>query len=73
MGARRGFATYNCQIDNLGLKPWMDAPMFAEIRRDPDALAILVKLLGHGLSRYEPDPVAALAAVRSGAPVTPKG
>jgi hypothetical protein len=39
--------------------------MDAEIRPDADALALLVKLLGHGLSRYEPDPVAALAAMRS--------
>jgi hypothetical protein len=44
----------------------MDPPMYAELRPDPEALAILVKLLGHGLSRYEPDPMAALAAVRGG-------
>jgi hypothetical protein len=55
------FAAYCCQIDNLGLKPWQDPPMYAELRSDrPDALAVLVKLLGAGLSRYEPDPVAAL-------------
>jgi hypothetical protein len=60
------FAAYCCQIDNLGLKVWQDPPMYAELRPDqPDALAILVKLLGHGLSRFEPDPAAALAAVRS--------
>jgi hypothetical protein len=62
------FASYNLQADNLGLKPWMDTPMYAEVRPDPEALALLVKLLGHGLSRYEPDPVAALASVRSGSP-----
>ena len=62
------FAAYCCQIDNLGLKPWMDPPMYAEIRPDPDALTLLMKLLGAGLSRYEPDPVAALAQVRGSPP-----
>jgi hypothetical protein len=48
-----------------GLKPWMSPPMYAELRPDqPDSLALLVKLLGAGLSRFEPDPVAALAQVR---------
>jgi hypothetical protein len=48
--------------------------MCAELRPDqPDSLALLVKLLGHGLSRYEPDPVAALAQARSASPVAPKG
>jgi hypothetical protein len=61
------FAAYGCQIRNLGLKPWQDPPMYAEIRPDQDALAILVKLLGAGLSRFEPDPVAALALARSAA------
>jgi hypothetical protein len=61
------FAAYCCQIDNLGLKVWQDPPMYAELRPDqPDSLALLVKLLGAGLSRYEPDPIAALAAVRGG-------
>jgi hypothetical protein len=60
------FAAYNLQIDNLGLKPWMDPPCFAEVRPDPEALAILMKLLGAGLSRFEPDPTAALARVRAG-------
>jgi hypothetical protein len=58
------FASYSLQIDNLGLKPWMDPPCFAEVRPDPEALKILLKLLGAGLSRYEPDPIAALAEAR---------
>ena len=62
------FASYCCQIDNLELKPWQDPPMFAEIRPDPNALALLVKLLGAGLSRCEPDPIQALAEVRAGTP-----
>ena len=62
------FAAYCCQCEALDLKPWQDPPLNAEIRPDPDALALLVKLLGAGLSRYEPDPVTALAQVRGGAP-----
>jgi hypothetical protein len=62
------FACYNLQIDNLDLRPWQDPPMYAELRPDPKALAILVKLLGAGLSRFEPDPVQALAAVRGKSP-----
>jgi hypothetical protein len=60
------FAAYCCQIDNLGLKPWMSPPMYAGLSpNQPDALALLVRLVGAGLSQYEPDPIAALAAVRS--------
>jgi hypothetical protein len=63
------FAAYCCQIDNLDLKPWQDPPMYAELRPDqPDSLALLVKLLGAGLSRFEPDPVAALVRVHSSSP-----
>jgi hypothetical protein len=46
------FAAYCCQIDNLELRPWQDPPMYAELRPDQsDSLALLVKLLGAGLSR----------------------
>jgi hypothetical protein len=62
------FAAYCCQIDNLGLKPWQDPSMYAELRSDQDALTLLVKLLGAGPSRFEPDPVAALAQLRGWAP-----
>jgi hypothetical protein len=63
------FASYCCQIDNLELRPWQDPPLYAELRPDqPNALALLVKLLGAGLSRYEPDPAAALAQVRGSPP-----
>jgi hypothetical protein len=68
------FAAYNCQIDNLGLRVWEDPPMVGELRPgQSDSLALLVKLLGHGLSRYEPDPVAALARALRASPVAPKG
>jgi hypothetical protein len=63
------FAAYCCQTDALGLKPWMDPPMYAELRPErPDAMAMLVKLLGAGLSRFEPDPIAALAEARGKPP-----
>jgi hypothetical protein len=62
------FASYCLQIDSLNLKCWQDPPCFAEVRPDPEALAILLKLIGHGLSRYEPYPAQVLAAVRSGPP-----
>jgi hypothetical protein len=26
-----GYAAYCCQIDNLGLQPWQDPPMYAEL------------------------------------------
>ena len=53
-------AAYSQQIDNLKLKPWQDPPMYGELG-DADALALLKKLLEAGLSRFEPDPLAALA------------
>jgi hypothetical protein len=68
------FCAYCGQVDNLGLKVWQDPPMCAGLRPDqPDSLALLVKLVGAGLSRFEPDPIAALAEARSRAPVAPKG
>jgi hypothetical protein len=67
------FASYCCQCEALDLRPWQDPPCFAEIRPDSDSLALLVKLLGHGLSRFDPDPVAALARARRASPVAPKG
>jgi hypothetical protein len=67
------FASYCLQIDNLGLRPWMDPPCYAEVRPDAEALKILLKLLGAGLSRYEPDPIAALAEARVGSHVARDG
>jgi hypothetical protein len=64
------FAAYGCQCATLKLKPWQSPP--CEV--DPDwaddtgddhhgriaAARLLRRLLAAGLSRYEPDPVAAL-------------
>jgi hypothetical protein len=57
-------AAYGCQCHNLRLKPWQSPPMYAEFHPDqPGALELLNKLLDAGLSRYEPDPLAALEAL----------
>ena len=65
----RGCA-YQCQIEALGLAPWQLPPTYA----DPNALKeayghgereaaeLLQRLTRAGVSRYEPDPIAALAA-----------
>ncbi|MFH1342121.1 MAG: hypothetical protein ABIL01_13115 [Pseudomonadota bacterium] len=65
------FASYSAQIESLGLSPWQNPPMYARLpdlekpfddpRGERQAAEILKKLLAHGLSRYEPDPLAAIA------------
>jgi hypothetical protein len=53
-----------CQRHNLRLKPWESPPIYAELHPDqPGATELLNKLLDAGLSRYEPDPIAALEAL----------
>jgi hypothetical protein len=66
-------AAVSCQVSSMGLKPWQVAPCEAEINQtDPrgyehrsirNASLTLERLLNTGLSRYEPDPPAALARV----------
>jgi hypothetical protein len=65
------FAAYHCQRRNLRLKPWETAPCDAGPHRDPDAVdshgyaaaaGLLERMLAAGLSRWEPDPIAALEA-----------
>ena len=56
-----------CQRASMHLAPWQDPPAIADVPRptpDVQALKLLQQLLDAGLSRYSPDPVAALAAVR---------
>src|SRR5262245_58595280 len=59
------FACYCVQTDNLVLKPWQEPPCWAdefeEHPRDKAAQHLLRQMLRAGLSRYEPDPMAALA------------
>ena len=62
------FAAYHCQIRALKLKPWNAPPCVASEdnpdERDKDAQKLLRKMLAAGVSRYAPDPMAALAKSR---------
>lgn len=64
------FASYTLQIDALHLAPWETPPCMAEvwhtgrIVRDPAAGALVDALAAVGLSRFEPDPQAALMKAR---------
>ena len=57
-------AAFHCQMTALNLLPWQSPPCVAHIiepRRDEHAAELLHRLLAAGSSRYEPDPIAALA------------
>ena len=58
------FAAYGCQMHALSLRPWRDPPCHADEDetkpRDKAAQRLLRKMLAAGVSRYEPDPLAAL-------------
>ena len=59
-------AAYHLQIENLRLRPWHDPPMFGDLSPgvpQPGAAALLARLLKAGLSRYEPEPIEALARI----------
>jgi hypothetical protein len=64
------FAAYSCQCDALKLRPWQDPPMYGDSTDGIDdfpnagraaAADLLKRLLGAGLSRFEPEPMKALA------------
>jgi hypothetical protein len=69
------YAAYACQMRTLGLRPWQCPPAHAgavrgkrrgrEYCEQPDALALLKRLLDNNLSRYEPDPLRALERIQS--------
>jgi hypothetical protein len=55
------FASYNCQIRALKLRPWEDPPCYGDIDRAQDRAAeLLRKMLAAGISRWEPNPTKAL-------------
>src|SRR5215471_288892 len=60
------FAAYSCQVDALHLPPYEDPPALADEddrypqRASVNGQKVLKRLLAAGLSRYEPDPMAAL-------------
>jgi hypothetical protein len=72
-------AVYHCQDSRLHLRPWQPPPCW--LRTDEDVQAglaqpfgvdgrraaaeLVQRLLAAGLSRYEPDPVGALAALEA--------
>lgn len=68
------FAAYSEQMDNLNLKPWQNPPMWID---DHDAVIALGKdatdyvaartlrrMLRRGISRFHPNPLAALEAAK---------
>ena len=62
------FAAYSAQGRVLHLKPWQVPPCVVDEEnpneRDVAAQALLRKMLAAGVSRYEPDPMTALAAAK---------
>ena len=64
------FAAFCCQTDTLNLDPWQSPPCNGDSvhHPDPDAKKLLEQMLAAGVSRWHPDPMAALAeAKRKGA------
>lgn len=61
-------ACYGVQFAALRLKPWESPPCVVDedgFERDPIAQTILRQMLGAGVSRYDPDPLKALARARA--------
>jgi hypothetical protein len=65
-------ATYHCQCQALRLKPWQSPPMYAAARLDgsddgnmgwKQAEQLAHRLLAASLSKFEPDPLGALARI----------
>jgi hypothetical protein len=66
-------AAYGCQLRTLKLRPWQCPPCWANDEIDPtqpdrygnmpDEVRFLQRMLAAGISRYEPDPLSALAAI----------
>jgi len=66
------FAAYSAQCHTLRLKPWQSPPCWIEdvegtIAKGNDGISgnyvaalLLKRMLGHGISKYEPDPISAL-------------
>ena len=57
-------AAYHCQIELLRLLPWQTPPCYCDGDGDGDGPGdvLLRKMLAAGVSRYHPDPLAALEA-----------
>jgi hypothetical protein len=63
------FAAYCCQMRSLELRPWQYPPCWVGPKdTNPEhapAIALLKRLLANNLSRFEPDPVGAVAAIEA--------
>lgn len=62
------FAAYDCQFDSMQLRPWQDPPCLVADPNEPRvgeemAARILRRMLKAGISRWHPDPMAALEAI----------
>jgi hypothetical protein len=57
------FASYCCQCDSLHLKPWEEPPceVDEDATEDSPARTLLGRMIAAGVSRFHPDPMAALA------------
>lgn len=65
-------ASYACQRRALGLRPWQSPPCYGDAHPGhdghADAAVLLQRLLDAGLSRWEPDPLQALAQAEAPPP-----
>jgi hypothetical protein len=63
------FASYSEQMNSLRLRPWMFPPAWLDLDdRNPehaDGVALLRRLISNNLSKFEPDPAGALAAIEA--------
>jgi hypothetical protein len=66
-----------CQTKSLGLKPWILPPAcinLDDVRPGQEVMArLLSRMLAANVSRYSPDPMAALAALEERPPVRQTG
>ena len=71
-----GFAAYSCQCTRLRLKPWEAPPVHSddEVTRPhrygsrPQEVELRQRMIKLGVSLFEPDPLAALAAAEAAKP-----
>jgi hypothetical protein len=70
------FAVWHCQDRSLKLRPWECPPFLTHNVKDPSdcwvyrpqEVALLRRMLAAGVSRFHPDPLAALAAAEAERP-----
>lgn len=58
------FASYSCQSDALSLRPWELPPCEVEDDDAGPAGQLLRRMTAAGISRWHPDPLAALDGIR---------